>query len=145
MSYRIWQVALVSLLTSLVGINYTIYAWFDYGFLGIVKGVLLKSLTFWGYASIVIGIMMLVSIALRKVINVKIINTQIEYGMTMTFVMQLPMVSLWFMAIVMSGIEAGIGAILHLSILILIGSLFLTSHLIPRNKRNQSLETLHHE
>lgn len=137
MFYRISQVALVAVLTCLAGINYTWYSWFDYMLLGIGKGFLLQSLTIWGYASMVLGTLMFGTLAFRKMINVIMIDKPLEIFMAIIFVIQLPIVSLWFMAVIMQGADAFIGVAVHSTLLIVIGYSFLTSHRTPRKQKDQ--------
>jgi len=140
MFYRISQVALVAVLTCLAGINYTWYSWFDYKILGIGKGFLLHSLTTWGYVSMSLGLLMFGTLAFRKVINVIMIDKPLEIFMAIIFVIQLPVVSLWFMAVMMQGVEALTGVIMHSALLILIGYRFMTSHRTPRKQKDQQQE-----
>lgn len=147
MFYRIWQVLIIAVLACLAGLNYTVYRWFNYDALGIVKGLLRTSLISWGYISLLLGILMFATLAFRKVINVKMIDKPLEIFMIIICVMQLPMVSLWVMAFVMQGFEAIIGVTLHAALLLLIGYCFFTTHRTPRylkehNEEEQSDLTL---
>jgi len=133
-------VALIAVLTCLAGINYTLYSWLDYRILGIGKGFLLHSLTIWGYTSLTLGLLMIATLAFRKVINVIMIDKPLELFMAIIFVIQLPVISLWFMAVMMQGVEAISGAVIHGALLILIGYSFLTSHRTPRKQKEQQQE-----
>lgn len=103
MFYRVWQVALVAGLSCVCGINYTWYRWFDYQILGINKGSLYISLQVWGYVLLALGVLLALSIPARKFTNVKMIDKQLEIVVAVVFVLQLPIVSLWFMALFMQG------------------------------------------
>lgn len=128
MFYRVWQVALVAGLSCICGINYTMYRWFDYKILGISKGSLLTSLQVWGYVLLAVGILLIGSIAARKFINVKMVDKQLEIAVAVVFVLQLPIVSLWFMALFMQGGEAIKGVLIHLILLVFALYCFLSSY-----------------
>lgn len=128
MFYRVWQVALMAGLSCIYGINYTIYQWFDYKILGISKGSLYTSLQVWGYVLLAVGILLILAIATRKFINVKMIDKQLEIAIAVVFVLQLPIVSLWFMALFMQGGEAIKGVLIHVALLVFALYCFLSSY-----------------
>ncbi|MFC6332489.1 hypothetical protein ACFP56_07610 [Paenibacillus septentrionalis] len=136
MLYRVWEVALVAVLSCICGINYTIYKWFDYKSLGISRGALLTSLRVWGMVLLIIGILLLISLAVRKFTNVKIIDKQVELAVVVVFVLQLPIVSLWFMALLMQGADAVIGAVIHMVLLLLSMYYYLSSHRPPKRHKD---------
>lgn len=128
MLYRWWQIVLVAVMCCALGINYTYYTWLDYEILGISKGRLSTSLQIWGYILLALGLLLFATLAARKKINVKMIDKQLEIFIALIFVLQLPIISLWFMATFMQGIEALPGGLLHLLLLGLAAYSFLSNH-----------------
>ncbi|MEK4249572.1 MULTISPECIES: hypothetical protein [Paenibacillus] len=139
MFYRVWQVALVAGLSCVCGINYTWYRWFDYQILGINKGSLYISLQVWGYVLLALGVLLALSIPARKFTNVKMIDKQLEIVVAVVFVLQLPIVSLWFMALFMQGGEAVSGVLIHLILLGLALNSYLSSY--PPSKQQDLPDT----
>lgn len=113
MFYRGWQIVLIAVLSCALGINYTLYEWLNYEILSISKGRLSTALQVWGYIQLTLGLLLLAALALRKKINVKMADKQLEIVMILVFVLQLPMISLWVMAIFMQGKQALQGVLLH--------------------------------
>lgn len=104
---------LVAILSCALGLNYTLYTWLNYEILGISKGKLAIGLHLWGYIVLLLGVVLLLTLAASKFINIKMIDKQIEIVMLLLFVLQLPMISLWFMALFMQGSDAFQGVLLH--------------------------------
>lgn len=134
MMNQAWKVALVGGLSCLCGINYSMYTIYDYSVLGINKGVLFTSLHIWGYILFIVGLLLLATLGARKHINVKMIDKQLEISAIIVFVLQLPIISLWFMALILQGIEAIIGIIVHIVLLSMSFYCFWSSHQQPKRQ-----------
>lgn len=113
MVYRVWQIVLTATMSCAIGVNYTIFTWLDFEVLGISKGKMSAGLIGWGYLLLLLGLVLFLTLAARKIMNIKMIDTQLDIIMAIIFVLQLPMISLWFMAIFMQGKEAIPGVLLH--------------------------------
>jgi len=113
MFHRGWRIVLVAILSCALGVNYTLYTWLDYEILGISKGKMAIGLQLWGYIVVLLGVVLLLTLAAAKFMNSKMIQKQIEIVMALLFVLQLPMISLWFMALFMQGSDAIPGVLLH--------------------------------
>jgi hypothetical protein len=113
MFYRGWRIVLVAVLACALGVNYTLFTWLNYEILGISSGKLSTGLQAWGYIVLLLGVLLLITLAVSKIINIKMIDKQLEIVMVLLFVLQLPMISLWFMALLMQGNEAIQGVVMH--------------------------------
>lgn len=118
MNWKMWLITLVSAMSIGTGIFYLTGVGFGYSFLGMEAGSERIAVQFWGKVSIGLGILLLITMLLRAKMNERINDSQLIIFLGLLFIIQIPPLGLWCLAIILGSIESWAGVTVHALLLL---------------------------
>ncbi|OBR63138.1 hypothetical protein A7K91_23860 [Paenibacillus oryzae] len=126
MNHKNWLIAVVGLMSLAAGWMYLNDGFYFKDLLGMEQGSELAATSFWSKASMGLGAVLLVTLALRSRMKTAINDGQMILLLSFLFVIQLPALGLWTIGFFISGYGSLPGAVLHAVLLLAITLIFVT-------------------